>query len=126
MAKNTKPAARPTRQQIDSVLDLARQNVIDDPEMEDEAKRQRAAIRAVGAYLRQKPRAKALLALCSTVENLGGVYQNPDGTFSPAGDPEWIDLGEAYIVAVEELRALGLRTKPPLYVAQSDLANVLE
>lgn len=40
--------------------------------------------------------------LISTIEATGGVIAYEDGTFGPVGDPEWIDLGDAYVSACEE------------------------
>ena len=40
--------------------------------------------------------------LMETVEAAGGVRPNPDGTYSPVGDPDWIDLADAYLTACHE------------------------
>lgn len=40
--------------------------------------------------------------LVDTVEAVGGVRPNPDGTYSPVGDPDWIDLADAYLSACQE------------------------
>ena len=44
-----------------------------------------------------------LRGLVDTVEATGGIRINPDGTPSPIGDPEWIDLGTCYERACEVL-----------------------
>ncbi len=31
------------------------------------------------------------------IEATGGVYQFESGHFAPVADPEWIDMGEAYV-----------------------------
>lgn len=50
-------------------------------------------IRPIGAAAR----------LVSTVNATGGVVQYPDGTIAPVGEPEWTDLGDAYMAACTEL-----------------------
>jgi hypothetical protein len=45
------------------------------------------------------PLEDACRRLVITIEATGGVTQNADTTFSPAGEPDWIDLGDAYIAA---------------------------
>lgn len=40
--------------------------------------------------------------LIATVEAVGGVRPNPDGTYSPLGDTDWIDLADAYLTACHE------------------------
>lgn len=40
--------------------------------------------------------------LMDTVEAAGGVRPNPDGTYSPVGDPDWIDLADAYLTACHQ------------------------
>lgn len=61
---------------------------------------------------------KALDALVSTIENTGGVVLVDPGAglFSPAGEPEWIDLAGAYIQACG---ALGREAK----VAETEVAS---
>jgi hypothetical protein len=49
---------------------------------------------------------KSAELLVATIEATGGVVQFGDGTVAPQGDPEWIDLGEAYLVACAELQRL--------------------
>lgn len=41
--------------------------------------------------------------LVSTVNATGGALRFTDGTVAPAGDPDWIDLGDAYLAACAEL-----------------------
>ena len=41
----------------------------------------------------------ALASFCSTIEMTGGVRQEGTGLYAPVGDPDWIDLGEAYLEA---------------------------
>lgn len=54
---------------------------------------------------------ETLLDLISTIDVTGGVSYNAAGEPEPAGDPEWIDLGEVYLRAkaviaeVDRLRA---------------------
>lgn len=55
---------------------------------------------------------KALQALVSTINATGGVEQAIETT--PAADPEWVDLGEAYLLACE---ALGV--EPEIHVLPS-------
>ena len=45
----------------------------------------------------------ALTALISTIEATGGVVRTWDGMYEPAGDPEWVDLGDAYVLACHAL-----------------------
>lgn len=40
--------------------------------------------------------------LISTIEATGGVIAYENGTFGPVGDPDWIDLGDAYVSACQE------------------------
>jgi hypothetical protein len=40
--------------------------------------------------------------LIDTINATGGLLEFSDGTYAPLGDPEWIDLGEAYLVACAE------------------------
>lgn len=47
---------------------------------------------------------RALTALCDTIESTGGLVRGDSGLLAPAGDEDWIDLGEAYVLAC---RALG-------------------
>lgn len=54
------------------------------------------------------PKTAALDRLCSTIEATGGVITFKDGNCAPEGDPEWIDLGDAYLAACE---ALGRKPK---------------
>ena len=42
---------------------------------------------------------ETLLDLIATIETTGGVEINYRGDPEPAGDPDWIDLGEAYVRA---------------------------
>lgn len=41
--------------------------------------------------------------LVSTINATGGAISYPDGTTAPMGDPDWIDLGDAYLAACSEL-----------------------
>ena len=45
----------------------------------------------------------ALRSLIDTVNVTGGVIRDAEGFVSPAVDPEWTDLGSAYIEACEAL-----------------------
>jgi hypothetical protein len=49
---------------------------------------------------------KSAELLVATIEATGGLRQFSDGTVAPQGDPEWIDLGEAYLLACAELQRL--------------------
>jgi hypothetical protein len=40
--------------------------------------------------------------LIETINATGGLLEFSDGTYAPRGDPEWIDLGEAYLAACAE------------------------
>lgn len=42
---------------------------------------------------------EVLKNLVDTVTDTGGVYENPDGTHSPVGDPDWVDLADVYLAA---------------------------
>jgi hypothetical protein len=41
----------------------------------------------------------ALDALIDTIEATGGCVRDEDGHVAPEGDPDWIDLGDAYVLA---------------------------
>jgi hypothetical protein len=41
----------------------------------------------------------ACRALVATIDATGGIERNEDGTDSPMGDPDWIDLADAYNAA---------------------------
>lgn len=41
----------------------------------------------------------ALIEFCDTIEAAGGVARDQQGLHVPVGDPEWVDLGEAYLDA---------------------------
>ena len=47
----------------------------------------------------------ALQSLISTINATGGVLAFPDGTHGPCGDPDWIDLADAYLAACAETGA---------------------
>jgi hypothetical protein len=47
---------------------------------------------------------ECLLAFVETIETTGGVRQNEAGDYLPEGDPEWADLGQAYIDACNALK----------------------
>lgn len=49
--------------------------------------------------------------LLDTINATGGCLQYPDGTVAPQGDPDWIDLGEAYLAACAELGAVPILKK---------------
>jgi len=38
-----------------------------------------------------------------TIEAAGGCFRNDEGTFAPAGDPNWTDLADSYIKACAAL-----------------------
>ena len=46
----------------------------------------------------------ALENFCTTVEAAGGVLADKGVFYQPVGDPEWTDLGQAYIQACEALK----------------------
>lgn len=46
---------------------------------------------------------EALEKFVNTVEATGGVVQTEVGLYEPRSDPEWIDLGDAYILACKAL-----------------------
>jgi len=50
----------------------------------------------------------ALAAFCYTVETLGGVFMDADDWPRPVGDPDWADLGRAY---VDGCKVLGWEVK---------------
>jgi hypothetical protein len=39
---------------------------------------------------------RVLIEFCDTIEAAGGVARDQQGLHGPVGDPEWVDLGEAY------------------------------
>jgi hypothetical protein len=41
----------------------------------------------------------ALDDFIETIEAVGGCFRNEGGVFAPAGDPDWTDLGDAYVRA---------------------------
>jgi hypothetical protein len=45
----------------------------------------------------------ALEALCLTIEATGGIEYGSHGEPMPLADPEWIDMGEAYLTACNVL-----------------------
>lgn len=45
---------------------------------------------------------EALQSLCTTIANTGGVI-DLDGEQVPSADPDWVDLGTAYMTACEAL-----------------------
>ena len=47
---------------------------------------------------------KSAELLVAAIEATGGLRQFSDGTVAPLGDLEWIDLGEAYLIACAELQ----------------------
>jgi hypothetical protein len=49
----------------------------------------------------------ALRKLIDTIEATGGVSDTSDG-YEPEGDPEWTDLGDAYIAACAALDVVPL------------------
>jgi len=49
----------------------------------------------------------ALVEFCQTIENTGGVVRDSKGRVWPVGDPNWLDLGFAYMRA-----CLALSRKP--------------
>lgn len=52
---------------------------------------------------------RALTALVNTIEATGGLIDDPQGGgFVPAGDEDWLDLADAYVLACD---ALGRKPK---------------
>ena len=49
--------------------------------------------------------ARVLRLFVDTIDATGGVETDHDGSVSPVADPEWVDLGEAYIQACALLGA---------------------
>jgi hypothetical protein len=49
------------------------------------------------------PAERALLEFVETIDTLGGVFLASDGEHRPVGDPDWSDLGRAYMQACEAL-----------------------
>ena len=47
----------------------------------------------------------ALQKFLSTIQSTGGLLEFEDGTFAPAADPDWIDLGDAALAALRALEA---------------------
>jgi hypothetical protein len=49
--------------------------------------------------------------LVELINVTGGVIEEANGTFSPCGDEDWTDLGDAYYAACAELGVKPLVTK---------------
>ena len=49
------------------------------------------------------PCRQALCQFVQTVDATGGVFRDESGCHAPLADPEWIDLGEAYVQACAAL-----------------------
>jgi hypothetical protein len=49
---------------------------------------------------------KSAELLVAAIEVTGGLLQFSDGTVAPQGDHDWIDLGDAYLLACAELQRL--------------------
>lgn len=62
----------------------------------------------VASFQVSDPQDNPLVSFCTTIEATGGVQVDRSGFAAPKGDPEWIDLGEAYLAACE---LLGRRPK---------------
>jgi hypothetical protein len=62
----------------------------------------------------------AIARLISTIESTGGVVGYEDGTFGPVGDPDWIDLGDAYVAACNEAGRLPMVRSESLYELLGD------
>jgi hypothetical protein len=52
--------------------------------------------------------------LVETVAATGGLIKYPDGTFAPAGEPEWIDLGDAVLALQSLLIGEGIKVRLPM------------
>ncbi len=59
--------------------------------------------RKAGPHAEFAPAIGAAARLVSAINNTGGVVQFPDGSIAPQVDPDWIDLGDAYMAACTEL-----------------------
>jgi len=46
---------------------------------------------------------EALAEFVVTINTLGGVFLANDGAHRPVGDPDWSDLGRAYMLACKAL-----------------------
>jgi hypothetical protein len=46
---------------------------------------------------------RALKAFCDTIDATGGLLVDTDGCAVPAGDEDWPDLADAYMLACEAL-----------------------
>jgi hypothetical protein len=51
-------------------------------------------------------------ALIATIEATGGCVRDQRGSLAPAGDPDWIDLADAYLAACAALRRTPLVEEP--------------
>ena len=60
----------------------------------------------------------ALDTFIDTIEATGGCVRDQDGHVAPEGDPDWIDLGEAYV------RACAALGRTPLIVGSVDEAEI--
>ena len=62
----------------------------------------------------------ALENFIGTVEATGGVLLDEEGHYVPVADPQWMDLGDAYLLACEALQ------RQPTIVATSDREEVVD
>jgi hypothetical protein len=53
---------------------------------------------------RQKALQDACISLVETINATGGIAKDSHGLFHPVADPEWIDLGSAYMEACYALK----------------------
>jgi hypothetical protein len=53
----------------------------------------------------------ALESFIGAIEAVGGIFRDRKGYPRPIGDPDWIDLGKAYLQACHELGREPLETE---------------
>ena len=56
-----------------------------------------------GEYAEAGKNYGGLHLLVSTVEAAGGLIKPAEGALFPKGDPDWLDLADAYLAACEDL-----------------------
>lgn len=64
---------------------------------------ERRLYRATMETARQIDADRALREFVDTINATGGIVEGADGLAAPAADPEWCDLGEAYLKACSAL-----------------------
>lgn len=63
----------------------------------------------------------ALQRLVKTVNDTGGLVKHADGTLGCVGDPDWLDLADAYVAACEALGLAPVMHEPEDVPSEQDL-----